>query len=265
MGSALKVVIRGAGDLASGVAVVLHMAGCRVVMTDLPRPTVIRRTVAFAQALFEGSWEVEGIRAVSAAAEDVDRVLAAGMIPVLADPEGRIIRSWEPDAVVDAILAKRNLGTAKDDAPVVIGLGPGFTAGQDVHAVIETMRGHHLGRIILEGSALPNTGTPGEIGGRSDVRVLRAPEDGVFRERAAIGDEVVAGQVLAMVGDLPVTAPFDGVLRGLLHDGLPVVKGFKVGDVDPRPFREHCFTVSDKARSLGGAVLCALLYLRRSE
>ena len=168
-----------------------------------------------------------------------------------------------PHVLVDATLAKRNVGTRISDAPIVIGLGPGFVAGEDVHAVVETMRGHHLGRVLTQGRALPNTGVPGAILGYTEERVLRAPREGRFHGLLSIGDRVEAGQVVAEVAGDPVSAGVSGVLRGLLYDGLPVRRGQKVGDVDPRGVRENCFTISDKARAIGGGVLEAILWLAR--
>lgn len=255
--------VKGAGDLATGVALRLFRAGFQVVMTEIERPTPVRRAVAFAEAVYDGTATVEGVRAVRTSTKDeVYAVLEAGHIPLLVDPEASC-RSWlAPHVVVDAIIAKENLGTSKDDAPAVIACGPGFTAGRDCHAVIETMRGHDLGRVIWEGAAYPNTGVPGEIGGRGAERVLRAPVAGTFRAAASIGDMVQAGQVVGYADDEPIVAALDGVLRGLLRSGLRVTAGFKMGDVDPRAEREHCFTVSDKAMAVGGGVLeaaCALL------
>lgn len=254
--------IRGAGDLASGIALRLHHAGLDIVMLDLDRPTAIRRTVCFSQALLFGSWQVEDVTAVRAETpEDVRSALAAGKIPVLADPEARC-RTWlKPDAVVDAILAKRNLGTKITDAPIVIGVGPGFTAGQDCHCVVETMRGHTLGRCIYEGSAIPNTNIPGLIGGFAGERVLRAPDTGVFHQLAEIGDHVRAGDTVGEVNGLPMTCTISGVLRGLLADGTPVTRGMKSGDVDPRDEKEYCFTVSDKALAVAGGALEGILHL----
>lgn len=255
-------VIRGAGDLATGIALRLRRARVQVVMTDLPRPTAIRRTVCLSQALLYGSMTVEEIRAVRAEGpEAARRRLAEGLVPVLADPEGRCVPALRPDAVVDAILAKRNLGTAITDAPAVIGVGPGFTAGEDCHAVVETMRGHTLGRVFYTGSALPNTGVPGLIGGFAGERVLRAPADGVFRQRLEIGSLVKAGDVAAEVAGTPMVCTLDGVLRGILADGTRVHRGMKAGDIDPRGETAHCHTVSDKALAVGGGVLEALLCL----
>ncbi|MEA5060073.1 MAG: selenium-dependent molybdenum cofactor biosynthesis protein YqeB [Candidatus Pelethousia sp.] len=253
------VFIKGAGDLASGVALRLHRAGLRVVMTDLPVPTAIRRTVSFCPALTQGKAQVEDVVAKHARnREQVEAAWEAGEIPVLPDPEARSLVWLKPDVLVDAILAKANMGTAIDDAPIVIALGPGFTAGVDCHAVVETMRGHNLGRVYFCGSALPNTGIPGEIGGYAAERVMHAPAAGVFKGIRQIGDMVEAGETVALVGEEPVLAKINGVLRGVLADGIYAPKGMKCADVDPRCKREHCFSVSDKARSLGGAVLEAM-------
>ena len=256
------VLIRGAGDLATGIALRLWRAGMKVAMTEIPQPTAIRRTVCFSQAIVHGEMTVEDVRAVRAdSAEQIPMLLHQGVIPVLADPDGSCISVLKPDAVVDAILAKRNLGTKITDAPIVIGVGPGFTAGEDCHAVVETMRGHTLGRVIREGSALPNTGIPGLIGGFAGERVLRAPADGVFHPLLEIGAQVKMGDVAAMVGDAPMICTLDGVLRGILADGTPVHKGMKSGDIDPRYKVEHCYTSSDKAIAIGGGVLEAVLSL----
>lgn len=258
----MLVLIRGAGDLATGIALRLFRSHLRVVMTDLPQPTAIRRTVCFSQAILYGSYQVEDVTAERAETEDdVRRILSAGQIPVLADPKA-VCRTWlRPDVVVDAILAKKNLGTAITDAPLVIGVGPGFCAGKDCHAVIETMRGHTLGRVIYSGSAIPNTNVPGLIGGFAGERVLRAPADGAFRSVRRIGDLVKAGDVAGYVSGEPMVCTIDGVLRGLIADGIPVRKGMKSGDVDPRGNVENCYTVSDKATAVGGGVLEAILHL----
>jgi xanthine dehydrogenase accessory factor len=182
-------------------------------------------------------------------------------VPVLADPQATMIAQWEPDVLVDGTLAKRNVGTKTSQAAIVIGLGPGFVAGVDVHAVIETMRGHYLGRVLLQGTASPNTGVPGEVMGYTVERVLRAPRAGLIRANRQIGDEVKAGDAVALVDGSPVVAQIGGVIRGLLADGLTVTEGMKVGDVDPRGIRDHYFTISDKALAVGGGVLEAVLYL----
>ncbi len=256
----MLVLIRGAGDLASGIALRLHHAKMKVVMTDLPKPTAIRRTVCFSQAILHGAMQVEDVTAVYA--KDVPtalEILEQGKIPVLADPECACLHQLKPDAVVDAILAKRNLGTRIQDAPCVIGVGPGFTVGVDCHAAVETMRGHTLGRVITEGSPLPNTNIPGLIGGFSGERVLRAPTDGIFTQLLEIGALVKEGDIAGTVNGLPMRCQIDGVLRGILPDGTPVHKGMKSGDVDPRCEESYCYLVSDKALSIGGGVLEALL------
>ncbi len=256
----MLVLIRGAGDLASGIALRLHHAKFQVVMTDLPKPTAIRRTVCFSQAIEHGSMQVEDVTAKFAPDPSaVADILAQGCIAVLADPQCNCLSQLQPKVVVDAILAKRNLGTKITDAPCVIGVGPGFTVGVDCHAAVETMRGHTLGRVLTEGSPLPNTNIPGLIGGFAGERVLRAPAEGIFRQLLQIGDMVKQGDVAGMVGEEPMLCQIDGVLRGILADGTPVHKGMKAGDVDPRGDRSYCDLVSDKALSIGGGVLEAIL------
>ena len=256
----MRVLIRGAGDLASGIALRLFHAKMEVIMTDLPRPTAIRRTVCFSQAILFGTMTVEDVTAVFAkTSEAAVSILKEKKIPVLADPEAACIAALRPDAVVDAILAKRNLGTKITDAPCVIGVGPGFTAGVDCHACVETMRGHTLGRVITEGSPIPNTNIPGLIGGFAGERVLRAPADGIFRQRLEIGDMVEQNEIAGFVGTEPMRCQISGVLRGLLADGTPVHKGMKAGDVDPRGEVSYCQLVSDKALAIGGGVLEAIL------
>lgn len=255
----MLILIRGAGDLASGIALRLFHAGLSVFMTEAARPTAIRRTVAFSQAVALGETQVEDVTARLCQVGDVAGILAAGEIPVLVDPEAAAISVLRPQVVVDAILAKRNLGTRITDAPVVIGVGPGFTAGVDCHAVVETMRGHTLGRVIWAGSALPNTNIPGLIGGFAGERVLRAPADGIFQPALEIGALVKAGDVAGYVGEKAMVCTIGGVLRGILPPDTPVHKGMKSGDVDPRGSVEHCYTVSDKALAIGGGVLEAIL------
>ena len=256
----MLVFIRGAGDIATGVALRLYRAGLKVVMADIAQPTAIRRTVAFSEAILQGEQTVERITARRAEVSEVPGLLARGVVPVLVDPTGESIPALRPDALVDAILAKRNLGTKITDAPVVIGVGPGFTAGVDCHAVVETMRGHTLGRVCYTGSALPNTAIPGLIGGFAGERVLRAPADGIFHPTRAIGDLVEAGETVGTVAGLPMTCTISGMLRGLLPDGVPVRKGMKSGDVDPRGEKANCTTASDKALAVGGGVLEAILH-----
>ncbi len=259
----MLVIIRGAGDLATGIALRLYRAKMNIIMTDLPVPTSIRRTVCFSEAIRHGEVSVEGISA--RLAETPEQALALtkdGFVAVMADPEGNCIRTLHPDAVVDAILAKRNTGTKITDAPVVIGVGPGFTAKADCHAAVETMRGHYLGRVIYDGTPIPNTGIPGLIGGFAGERVLRAPADGTFQSVLKIGDRVKAGDVAGYVAGEPMKCTIGGILRGLLADGVPVTKGMKSGDVDPRCEVDHCYCASDKALSIGGGVLEAILNLR---
>ena len=258
----MLIVIRGAGDIATGIALRLRRAHIQGVMTDLEQPTAIRRTVCFSEAILQEETVVEGVTARRA--EDVSQALEflkLDIVPVLVDPTGACIPILQPDGVVDAILAKRNLGTQITDAPVVVGVGPGFTAGEDCHAVVETMRGHYLGRVIYQGSAQPNTGIPGLIGGFAGERVLRAPAQGVFRPLKEIGSQVTAGEAAAEVDGQPVLCTLDGVLRGILPEGTPVFSGMKCGDIDPRCRPEHCLCASDKALAVGGGVLEALLAL----
>lgn len=256
------VIIRGAGDIATGVAVRLHNCGFQVVMTELQTPTMIRCTVSLGQCLFGKPTEVEGITAVHAiGAEQVITALNAGQIPVLIDDDLKILETLKPSYLVDAILAKRNLGFSKQLAPVTIALGPGFVAGIDCDAVIETNRGHHLGRVIYDGPTHPNTGIPGNIAGFTHERVFRAPCNGTMHSTVHIGDLVEEGDVVATVGESKVYAPLSGMVRGLLNNGLVVTEGFKIGDIDPRGKHADYTTVSDKARAIGGAVLEAMMHL----
>lgn len=257
--------VKGAGDLATGVIYRLVRAGFPVLATELPQPTVLRRTVAFAEAVAQGEMTVEGLTARKAdSVDDAKRMLSEGLVPVLVDPEGVCLRELRPGVLVEATLAKRNTGISINTAPIVVALGPGFEAGKDAHAVIETNRGHNLGRVYLSGYAEPNTGTPGTIGGYGRERLLRAPCDGRLYGIRQIGDRVAAGETVAEVRSetqsLPVTSAIDGILRGLVRDGLEVTGGMKIGDVDPRAVREHCFTISDKSRAVAGGVLEAVMY-----
>jgi xanthine dehydrogenase accessory factor len=254
------VLIRGGGDLASGVAYRLTKAGFPAVMTELAQPLAIRRTVAFASAVFEGQVTIDTLtaRRVDRVA-DVQLVLARGEIPVLVDEAGTSLSELKPAVVVDARLAKRNLGTTIHDAALVIALGPGFEAGKDCHAVIETNRGHYLGRVIWQGAAEPNTGQPGSVKGRVGDRVLRAPADGHVVPNRQIGDMLQEGELIGSVDGMPVIAPFDGMLRGLVHPTVQVFKGMKIGDVDPRGERDFCFKISEKSLAIGGGVLEAIL------
>ncbi len=284
-------VVRGGGDLGTGAALRLQRAGFRVIVTELAQPLVIRRGASLAAAIYDGSIELEGTMGVKIdRAAEADRVWASDRIPVLIDPDRSQAASLQPAVIVDAIMAKHNTGTRLDDAPIVIALGPGFTAGVDCHAVVETQRGHHLGRVYYQGSAAVDTGTPGKLGGEDALRVLRAPTAGVFYGQQKIGERVkhgdIIGRVIAVDVSLTDSAAWrltaadrdssrplgtvirtqiDGVLRGLLHDGLTVAAGTKIADVDPRAEVSYCFTVSDKAWAVGGGVLEAALYLARQS
>ena len=256
----LIILIKGGGEMASGVVQRLVRAGFRVCITEIPEPLAVRRGVSFCEAVFTGRAEVEGLAARRVSGkEEVLRCWEEGEVPVVVDPECAIRKVLSPDVLVDAILAKRNTGTTLGNAPLVIALGPGFRAGRDAHVVIETNRGHRLGRVIETGEAEPDTGIPGDIGGYTWERVLRAPASGRFRGKKRIGESVEKGEVVAEVGGVPLEAAISGILRGILHDGLTAETNMKVGDIDPRGTREHCLTVSDKARALGGAVLEAVM------
>ena len=254
-------VIRGAGDIASGIALRLRRSGIQVVMCEIGRPTAIRRTVAFSECMYRGETRVEDVTARRCRSEEVPALLAEGILPVVEDPEAALAARLGPDALVDAILAERNLGTTRDMAPAVVGVGPGFTAGVDCHAVVETMRGHYLGRVLYRGSAQPNTNIPGLIGGFAGERVLRSPAEGIFRQVLEIGAQVEAGDIAGYVGEEPMRCQIGGVLRGILPDGAPAFKGMKAGDVDPRCSIDHCYCASDKALAVGGGVLEAVLHL----
>ncbi|MFC1943244.1 selenium-dependent molybdenum cofactor biosynthesis protein YqeB [Chloroflexota bacterium] len=253
--------MKGGGDLASGVAIRLFRSGFPVVITELPQPMVIRRPVAFAEAVYTGETSIEGV-----VARRVDRVehiwptLREGLIPVIVDPKAHIVEELHPTVLIDAIVAKRNMGTSLSDAPIVIALGPGFEAGVDAHAIVETNRGHDLGRVLWTGWAEPNTGIPSSVDGYAEERVLRAPVEGVVSVAKRIGEFVQKGEVVAWVNGTPVAATIQGVLRGLIKEGIKVAKGIKMGDIDPRGQPNYCFTVSDKALAVGGGVLEAVLY-----
>ena len=258
--SQILVLIKGAGDLASGVAYRLKRSGFALVMTELPAPLFVRRTVCFGEAVYSGETRVEGVLARRVESFEAARQLAAtDVIPVLVDPPAAAISALRPAVVVDAILAKVNTGTTRQDAPLVIALGPGFSAGQDCHVVIETNRGHNLGRVIDQGPAEPDTKTPGVVKGYAADRVLRAPAAGRVIAAARIGDPLTEGQLIATVAGREVRAPFAGVLRGLIHEAVEVSPGAKIGDLDPRGVIEHCFTISDKSLAVAGGVLEAIL------
>lgn len=252
-----RVLIRGAGEHATGTAHRLFRCGLTVVLTELPSPLAIRRTVAFAEAVFTGETEVDGVRARRV--ESLPCPAETRFVPVLVDPGRAALDRMKPDVLIDARLLKRDIDTRLSDAALVIGLGPGFRAGEHCHVVIETNRGHDLGRLITEGEAEPDTGVPGDIAGRTAERVLRAPSAGVFIGTRRIGDLVKAGDEIGRIGTRPVPACLDGVLRGILFSGLEVRAGTKIGDIDPRGRREHCFTLTDKTRTISGGVLEAIL------
>lgn len=267
------IVVRGAGDLATGTIHRLKKAGFRLLVLEAEHPAAIRRQVALSEAVYAGSARVEDVEAVrmdvdlaekrnrkELLEQEMERIWKKDGVPMLVDPAGLSIAALRPAVVVDAILAKKNLGTTKEMAPLVIALGPGFTAGEDVDVIIETKRGHNLGRVIRSGSAVPNTGIPGIIGGYGKERVMHAQAEGILRNAASIGDIVEARAVIAEIetenGTVPVEASLSGLLRGLIRDGYPVTKGFKIADIDPRKEElQNCFTISDKARCIAGSVL----------
>jgi xanthine dehydrogenase accessory factor len=264
------VAVKGAGDLATGVMHRLARAGFPVAATELAEPTVVRRTVSFAEAVMQSRMTVEDVTAQRAESlDEIRAIIAQDMIPVAVDPDGALLRTLRPAVLIEATLSKRNTGVTLHDAPIVIALGPGYEAGKDVHAVIETNRGHNLGRVYLEGRAEANTGVPGAVGGYTIERLLKAPTAGIFYGLRQIGDLAQAGEAVAVIRasegqDTPVVAAISGIVRGLLRDGLHVNAGMKVGDIDPRAAREHCFSISDKSRAVGGGALEAILYLRKT-
>ena len=270
MKTPFPIVVRGGGDLATGTIHKLYQTGFPVMVLETANPSAIRRYVAFSEAVYEGEWTVEGVTAVWAANfAEAQEMLEDGKIPVLIDPHCKILEEIQPQVLVDAILAKKNLGTTMDMAETVIALGPGFTAGVDAHLVIETQRGHNLGRVLTEGAAAPNTGIPGVIAGYGKERVIHAPVAGILHNIAKITDIVEEGQLIAWIeGDdgmrAEVPASLSGLLRGLIREGYPVTKGFKIADIDPRLNEyENCFTISDKARCIAGGVVEAYFVLKQ--
>jgi len=258
--SAMKILLRGGGDLASGVAWRLYQCGFRISIAEIAQPMAVRRTVSFCEAVYEDEVVVEGVKARRAAgAQEVDPLWGQGLIAVLVDPTGACRHVIRPDVIVDAILAKKNLGTGIDDAPLVIALGPGFEAGKDAHFVVETNRGHNLGRLLTRGSAEPDTGSPGPVMGITTERVLRAPASGRWVSGANIGDTVKREDLIGSVGARSVTAGIGGVLRGLIRPGIEVAEGLKIGDIDPRGKHDFCFTISEKALAIAGGVLEGIL------
>lgn len=258
------IIVRGGGDLATGTIHRLWSCGFRVLVLETAAPAAIRRQVSVCEAVFDGKTLIEGMMAVRIErADQIEEIFAENQVPVLCDPEGESIAALRPEIVIDAILAKKNLGTYRDMAPLTIGIGPGFTAGNDVDVVIETKRGHNLGRVIRSGSAAPNTGIPGDIGGYTKERVIHAAAAGTVRNIRNIGEIVKAGEMIARIeGDgeeTAVEATISGIIRGLIRDGYVVPKGFKIADIDPREQElQNCFTISDKARCIAGGVLEAV-------
>lgn len=258
------VIVRGGGDIATGTIQKLYRSGFKVLILEAEKPTSIRRTVCFSEAVYDGQATVEGTSAILVKNnEEILNAWENKLIPLVIDSEGNYIDIIKPYIVVDAILAKRNLGTNKNMAPITIALGPGFYAGKEVDVVIETMRGHNLGRLIFEGFAIENTGVPGEIGGHSKERVIHSPVSGKIKNIKTIGSIVLAGETIALIENIEVKATIPGVLRGIIRDGLFVNKGLKIADIDPRLAEiENYTTISDKARSIGGGVLEAILFLK---
>lgn len=258
------VLVRGAGEQASGVGWALAKAGFKVVMTEVAKPLMVRWPVCFGTAISEEKWQVEGFiaRCVDKP-EDCEEMWKSGEIPVLVDPHLEKLSLINPAVLVDAIMAKRNIGTRRDMAPLTMGLGPGFTAGEDVDIVVETNRGHHLARLIYEGKAQPNTGIPGDIAGYSRERVVYSSKAGIFKANRKIGELVQAGDCLGILDDgvepVEVYSPLNGVLRGLLQTNTPVEGNVKIGDVDPRGVEEYCWTISEKARAIGAAVVLGIM------
>ncbi len=256
-----RLIVRGGGDLASGVIHRLHRCGYQVLVLECGKPSAIRRKVSFGEAVYDGISRVEGItgRLISQI-DEYQKVWDAGEIPVLVDESGEAAKELKPDAMIDAILAKKNLGTTREMAPLTVALGPGFEAGKDVDFVVETQRGHDLARIISEGPAAPNTGVPGVIAGYGKERVIHAPAAGIMHNRSRIGDIVEKDQIIAMVGETPVRASLTGVLRGIIRDGYKVPEGMKIADIDPRKEqKKNCNTISDKARCIAGSVVEVLM------
>lgn len=256
------IILRGGGDIATGIAHRLYQSGFHVVISEIEKPTAIRRRVSFCEAIYSGEIEVEGVKAVLSTKGEVLENLKLGVLPVVIDENCSLAYDLKPLAVIDSILAKKNLGTKKDMAPITVGVGPGFSAGGDVDLVVETNRGHHLGKVIDKGKAMDNTGIPGTIQGYTAERVVRASAEGQVKNIKKIGDIVKADDILCTTGGVEVRANIDGVIRGLIKDGLEVEKGMKIGDIDPRAIVEYTYTISDKARAVGGGVLEAIMRLR---
>jgi xanthine dehydrogenase accessory factor len=268
------ILVKGAGDYASGCIRRLHLAGAKVVCTELPQPLTVRRRVAFSEAMYNGEHTVEDVTANRASMEEIDKCFSQGVIPLLEDPETNILNHRKFDIVIDARMAKKNLGTKINQAPIVIGLGPGFEAGNDCHAVVETLAGHNLGRVIYKGSATADTGSPASpelylnpccAGFNANILVLRAPTEGAFASIKQIGDLVKRDEIIGKVDDMDVSSTADGVLRGLIHDGIKVTKGLKIGDIDPSGDASRVNQISEKANAIAGGVLEACLYFLNTK
>jgi len=259
------IIVRGGGDIATGVVQKFFRAGFKVLVLEIEIPTAIRRSVALCEAVYDGTTKVEDMmcRKISNSKE-AKNCWNKGIIPLLVDPSGNTIAEIKPAAVIDAIIAKHNTGTNKSMADITIALGPGYNAGEDVHAVIETKRGHDLGRLILKGSAKPNTGVPGEIAGESSRRVVYAPAYGIIKHKKQIGSIVKQGETLFTIDDTEIEAPISGILRGLIREGININKGMKTADIDPRKDADWK-TISDKARCIGGAALEAYFYFEQNK
>lgn len=257
----MLIVIKGAGDLATGIAWRLHRSGFKVCCTDIAQPTTVRCTIAFSRAVYEGEATVMGLTGVLAKdAEDARRIITEGKVPVLVDPDYVEARKLNPDVLVDAIIAKKNLNTKITDAPLVVGVGPGFTAHENCHFCVESNRGHDMGRTIYDGSPEPDTATPGNVGGFAQERIIRATADGIWHPVVKITDVVEKGDLVAYAGETPVYANMSGIVRGMMPEGTPTKKGLKSGDIDARCKVEHCFTSTDKANAIAGGIMEGIFY-----
>jgi xanthine dehydrogenase accessory factor len=261
--STLRIVIKGAGEMATGIAHRLFMANIKqIVMTEMPEPITVRRTVAFSEAIYEQECEVEDVRAkLARKTDEIPEIWKEEKIAVIVDPEWRVADELMPDVVIDAIMAKRNTGTRKEEASLVVGVGPGFSAPDVVHAAVESNRGHNLGRVFYRGATESHTGIPGPVMGYTTERVLRSPHEGRVRHVKAIGDQVKQDEAVMFVDQTPITAPFDGLVRGLIRE-IRVGADEKIGDVDPKGIKEHCYIITEKARAIGGGVLEAIMHFK---
>jgi xanthine dehydrogenase accessory factor len=266
MFSSYTVIVKGGGDLATAVAHKLFRAGFPVIITELDKPMMVRRNVSFANCVYERQWTVEGITSVLVDDEkEIGNIINEGKIPLIVDPQCHIRFKVKPAIIVDGILAKKNCGTYLKDAPIVIALGPGFNSGEDVHLVVETQRGHNLGKIIFSGGAEPDTGIPGEVKGYTSERILRAPKSGLVKNHMHIGSIVEKGDIICYVDENPIISQISGIVRGLIHEGAKVNKYEKIGHIDPRGIEEYCNTISEKGRNIAGGVLEGILILIKEK